>query len=293
MALRFHDGFVRALGHRIYYLSIGNPSKGTVLCLHGGPGLDHWPGLNMADLAPFGYRVVWYDQLGCGKSEKPRSYRNYTIERSADEVEAVRRSLRLGRVHLWGYSYGGCLALQTVLNHPEEFLSLVVSSAYASAAEYIAELGRLVSELPADKRVIIEECESKGKFDDPKYKEVDAEFTRMHNSDLRVTPYNFAVSTNNMKIAKTMIGEEPKASTVTGNLASWNVKLKLKQIHIPTLVTVGARDFVTPTCARTIHRGIRDSRLVIFRKSGHDAIFKERDLYIEIIKGFLDSVSHS
>ena len=57
-ALRFRDGFVRALGYRIYYKSIGEPSKGTVLCLHGGPGVDHWTEINMADLAPLGYRVV-------------------------------------------------------------------------------------------------------------------------------------------------------------------------------------------------------------------------------------------
>lgn len=245
-----------------------------------------------ADLAPLGYRVVWYDQLGCGKSEKPRSYRNYTIERSADEVEAVRRSLRLGRVHLWGYSYGGCLALQTIISHPGGFLSLVVSSGYASTEEWVAELRRLISGLPAERRMAIEECEPKGKFDDPRYKRAVAEFMQRHFSDLRVTPYDLAITTSNIKIMKAMMGE-PEAFAVTGNLASWDVKRKLKQIRVPTLVTVGARDLVTPACARTIHHGIgdiRDSRLVIFRKSGHDALYKERDLYIQTVRDFLDGV---
>jgi proline iminopeptidase len=290
MVLGFHDGFVKVFGYRIYYVSIGRPSKGTILCLHGGPGSDHWTDINMADLAPLGYRVVWYDQLGCGKSEKPRSYRNYTIEKSADEVEGVRRSLRLGWVHLWGHSYGGCLALQTVISHPGKFLGLIVSSGYASTAEWVAELRRLISELPAEKRMAIEECEPKGNFDDPRYKEAVAEFMHRHFSDLRVTPYNFALTTSNIKIMKAMMGE-PEAFTVTGNLAAWNVKQKLKQICVPTLVTVGARDLVTPACAKTIHSGIRGARLVIFKKSGHDALSKERDLYIETVRGFLDSVS--
>ena len=90
MSLEFRDGFVRVLGSRIYFKSIGRSSKGTVLCLHGGPGGNHWSIIDMADLAPLGYRIVWYDQLGCNRSEKPRSYRNYTIEQSADEAEAVR-----------------------------------------------------------------------------------------------------------------------------------------------------------------------------------------------------------
>lgn len=291
MALGFLDGFVRVLGYRIYYKSIGSPSKGTILCLHGRPGVDHWTEINMADLAPSGHRVVWYDQLGCGKSEKPRSYRNYTIERAADEAEAVRRRLRLGRVHLWGHSYGGSLALQTILSHPRGFLSLIVWSGYASTTEWVAELRRLVSRLPTKTRMTIEATEAKGKFDDPRYKKAMAEFTRKHFSDLRVTPYNMTIATINTKIMRAMVGD-PEALPVTGNLASWNVRPKLKQIRVPTLVTVGVRDLVTPACARTIHRGIRGSRLVIFRRSGHDALSKERDLYIETVRNFLDKVSH-
>jgi proline iminopeptidase len=137
----------------------------------------------------------------------------------------------------------------------------------------------------------IEAGEAKGRLDDPKYKKAMAEFMRRHFSDLRVTPYNMTIGTANTKIMRTMTGE-PDAITVTGNLASWNVKRKLKQIRVPTLVTVGARDLVTPACARTIHQGIRGSRLVIFRKSAHDALFKERDLYMQTVRNFLDNVSH-
>jgi len=292
MALRFRDGFVRILDYRIYYKTIGRPSKGTVLCLHGGPGVDHWTDINMADLAPLGYRVVWYDQLGCGRSEKPTSYRNYTIERSGDEAEAVRQHLHLGRVHMWGHSYGGCLALQTILNHPTGFRSLIVSSGFANTAEWLAELRRLISRLPAKMRMAIEAGEAKGKYDDPRYKKAMAEFMRRHFSDRRVRSWNAAMATVNTKIARTMMGD-PEAFPVTGNLASWNVTPKLKQIRVPTLVTVGTRDLATPACARTIHRGIRGSKLVIFRKSGHDALSKERDLYIDTVSGFLDNVLHS
>jgi len=289
MALEFRDGFVRVLGYRVYYKSIGRPAKGTVLCLHGGPGGSHWSMIDMADLASLGYRVVWYDQLGGGKSEKPRSYRNYTIERSADEAEEVRQRLRLGRVHLWGYSYGGSLALQTILSHPRGFLSLVVSSGFASTAQWVAELRRLISRLPTNMRMAIEAGEAKRKYDDPRYKEAMTEFMRRHFSDLRVTPYEMTIGTLNTNIHWTMMGD-PEAFTATGNIASWNVTPKLNQIRVPTLVTVGALDLATPACARTIHRGITGSSLVIFRKSGHDALYKERDLYMETVRKFLDNV---
>jgi proline iminopeptidase len=139
----------------------------------------------------------------------------------------------------------------------------------------------------------IEASEAKGRFDDPRYKKAVAEFMRRHFSDLRVPPYNMAIATVNTKIMRAMVGEsEAITAPMTGSLASWNVKRKLKQIRVPTLVTGGARDLVTLACARTIHRGIRGSRLVIFRKSGHDALSKERDLYIETVRNFLDNVSH-
>jgi proline iminopeptidase len=139
-------------------------------------------------------------------------------------------------------------------------------------------------------RRAIEAGEAKGKYDDPRYKKAMAEFMRRHYSDRRVRSYNEAIVTANFRIMRMMMSD-PEAFTVTGNLASWNVVPKLKQIRIPTLVTVGARDLATPACARKIHRGIRGSRLVVFRKSGHDAPYKERDLYMETVRDFLDNVS--
>jgi proline-specific peptidase len=139
-------------------------------------------------------------------------------------------------------------------------------------------------------RKAIEAGEAEGKYDDPRYKKAMAEFLRRHYSDRRVRSYNEALMTANLKIHRAMMGI-PESFTVTGNLASWNVKPKLKQIHVPTLGTVEARDLATPACAKAIHRGINGSRLVIFGKSAHDAPFKERDLYMETVREFLDDVS--
>ena len=293
MALEFTDGFVRVLGHRLYYKSIGEPKKGAVLCLHGGPGGTHWTVINMADIAPFGYKVVWYDQLGCGKSERLASYSGYTIERAADEADEVRRRLGLGRCHLWGYSYGGALALQTIIRHPREFCSLIVSSGYASSEELYDEIMRLVARLPARIRRAITDYEARGKMDDPEYQRAAEWFLRRHFSDLRIPPYGLSITRASMNrdIAVAMNGDsEAITLPATGTLAGWDVRGELRGIHVPALVTVGARDHVTPGCARTIHEGIADSKLVVFRKSGHDAIFKERDLYMKAIIDFLDSV---
>ena len=79
-----------------------------LLCLNGGPDLScDYLRDALSAVAEHGYRVVAYDQLGCGQSGKPRDRRLWTIARYAREVEAVRNALGLGRVHLLGHSWGG------------------------------------------------------------------------------------------------------------------------------------------------------------------------------------------
>ena len=128
------EGHAKVLGFKLYYRSFGRPDKGTVLGLHGGPGGTHNYLLPLTDLVQFGYRIVLYDQIGCGKSERPKSAKHYTQSRAVDEVEGVRRALRLGRIHLFGSSYGGVLALDVALKYQKSLRSLMISSGFASDA---------------------------------------------------------------------------------------------------------------------------------------------------------------
>src|SRR5580658_615398 len=87
------EGEVGVLGFKLHYKTFGQSRKGTILCLHGGPGLTHEYMLPLADLAKYGYKVVFYDQLGCGKSETTKDVGLFTVERAVEEVEEVRKEL--------------------------------------------------------------------------------------------------------------------------------------------------------------------------------------------------------
>src|SRR5437899_10303628 len=90
------EGYIKILGFKLFYRTYGTPTKGTVLCLHGGPGLTHDYLLSPEDLAQFGHRVEFIDQLGCGKSERLQRTELDTIAPAVEEDAAVRTARHAG-----------------------------------------------------------------------------------------------------------------------------------------------------------------------------------------------------
>jgi proline-specific peptidase len=286
------SGFVRVHRRRLFYRRVGAPVRGTVLVLHGGPGLTHEYLTPLADLARAGYEVVFYDQLGCGRSERPTSYRDYTIRANADDVDEIRRRLNLGRVHLFGHSYGGALALETALRHPRGWTSLVVSSGFASMRTLWKGYRLRVSQLsPPSRRAWLrqdrtgaESAASGRAFE---------EFRRRFPEHMENTPYELTLSFShlNRRILRAVGFEVLRLyddGYRHGTIAGWDVTAELPRLRIPTLIAVGEFDHVTPACAREIHRSVPHSRLVIARGEGHMPFFEARDKYISLLRSFFD-----
>jgi proline iminopeptidase len=281
MSAKPSDGFVEVLGFNLHYRSFGRPEKGTVLCLHGGPGgaCDYL--VPLADLVQFGYRVVMYDQLGCGQSERPRSANHYTIHRAVDEVEAVRRGLRLGRVHLFGNSWGGALVLGTALNYKKNLRSLIVSNGFASTALIESEWN---PHTPKELRKTLEYYAAKGDFKNPKRLAAWNELMRTQCCRLRVWPYEWLNSLEYFSESKHIYELYDKS------LRGWDVTDRLPEIKQPCLVITGEYDYVAPRCSEAIHRGVRGSKLVEFKECSHLPMWEDRVGFIEVVRDFLDNV---
>lgn len=276
------QGRVKVMGFMLFYRSFGRPEKGTVLALGGGPFGTHDMILPMADLAQFGYRVVMYDYLGCGKSDRPKHAKCYTQSRAVDEVEGVRRALKLGRVDLCGTSYGGGLALDVALRYPKSLRSLVISSAFPSKSLGDSEWDRVFSHLPRGIRDTIAMYEKMGEAKNPKYLAALDVWNRRHICRLRVLPYDAWYSFAHWS--------EP-CDGLPSRLEGWDITDRLPEIKHPCLITVGEYDVRTPKCAQVIHRGVRGSKLVIFKKCSHTVLWEDRVRYIEVVRDFLDHVS--
>jgi len=284
-------GFVRVQGYRIYYETYGLPEKGTLLTVHGGPGLSSLHLRSLADLAKFGYRVVLYDQCGGGRSDRPGDYSQLTFRYIVREVENVRRALHLGRVHLLGYSNGGAVVAEAALQYPRSWKSLVLSSPSIGIPESRATFSKMVSRLPRKAREFW--TRKNPKIDDlknPKWRERYEVFERMRMCRLRVKPYELVACDEglNMKAHAAIMSS---LRDYDGPSKRYDVTPRLGALHLPCLITVGRHDMFTPAYARALSHRIPRSKVVIFERSAHEANWEERGRYVKILHQFLDGIS--
>jgi proline-specific peptidase len=284
------EGTVPFQGYRTWYQVVGElpvaDKKLPLLVLHGGPGAPHDYLEDLARLADDGRTVVFYDQIGCGKSDHPDDPSLWVMDTFVEEITAVRDALGLDRVHLLGHSWGGWLALEYVLGRPSGLASLVLASTCASLPAFAAETRRLKESLPADVQEVIDRHESSGTTDDPAYEEATMAYFTQWLCRLDPWPEHVlrAFGNLNEEVYGTMQGPE---WNVTGNLKDWDVTARLGELDLPVLVTSGRYDEVTPALVEPLVEGIRGAESVVFEESAHMATAEEPDRYRELLESFL------
>ena len=176
--------------------------------------------------------MVFYDQLGCGKSGHPDDPALWVMETFVDEVATIRAVLGLDRVHLLGYSWGGWLALEYTLRKPAGLASLVLASTCASIPAFAVETRRLKESLPRETQEVIDRHEAEGTTDDPDY--LVAALAYYRQWVCRLDPYPEHVLRSFLSISADVyeIMQGPEWH-VTGNLKDWDVTARLGEIGCP------------------------------------------------------------
>ncbi len=122
----YHTGFLRVSEeHSIYYEESGNPKGKPVVFLHGGPGGGTSP-KQRRFFDPSRYRIVLFDQRGCGKSRPHASLNDNTTWHLVSDIERLREELKVARWMVFGGSWGSTLALAYAEKHPERVTELVL-----------------------------------------------------------------------------------------------------------------------------------------------------------------------
>jgi len=281
------EGYVDYRGYRTWYRIVGDlgSPEAPLLALHGGPGSTHHyfgPLEKLADERP----VVVYDQLGCGSSDRPHDV-EWSVGVFRDEVDAVRSDLGLERIHLLGTSWGGMLALEHVLSGAEGIVSLILSSTLASIQQWAAEQLALKNALPPDVVEVLDRHEREGTYDDPEYEQAMEAYTDRHfYRGRRPRPeLELMDAQRGRNVYRAMQG--PNEWTPTGALRGWDVRDRLGEIDVPTLVIRGRHDMCTDPIAATLTEGISESREVVLEESSHTPLLEETDRYLASIGAFM------
>jgi len=283
------NAMIAVPGGRVWFDVLGEKAGTQLLCLHGGPGFPHDYLKPLSQLSD-DRQVIFYDQLGCGRSERPTDPSLWTLHRALEELGAVRRALELDTFHLFGSSWGGLLAIEYALLRPPGLASLVLSSPLVSVPHWTRDAAVLKASLPDDVRKVIDAHEESGHVDCPEYAAAVLVFMKKHVCRLEPWPEELedAYAGVGIEPYRTMWG--PSEFTQTGNLSSCDPSQRLGEIEVPVLWSCGRYDEAVPASTEHFASLTPLSEFVVFENSSHMAHLEERELYLQTIGSFLERV---
>lgn len=278
-------------GHEVVTYSWGEGEE-VVFLLSGGPGLPCRylvePHLRLVDA---GYRVVSYDQLGTGASERPKDDSLWHIERFAREVETVREALGLGAFHLIGHSWGGWLGIEYAVTFPQGLKSFVIADSAGDIPHLVSELERLRSALGPETVRMMQRREAEGSIDHPEYQAAETLLNYRHVCRLEQWPEPLTASIEDWNRDPYETVQGPNEFLYTGNLKDWNRLEEMASIEQPCLVVVGAYDELTPACALRMHKALPNAGMAVFAQSSHTPFYEEPEAYFARVEAFLEQCS--
>lgn len=281
---------------KVWTKRFGNNPDIKILLLHGGPGMTHE---YFEAVETFfqreAYEFYLYDQLGSYYSDQPTDTSLWNIERFVDEVDQVRKAIGGDRSNFYiiGNSWGGILGMEYALKHQDQMKGLVVANMMANIEEYNAYAEKLSSELPADILKEIKAFEEKGDFKDPRYMELLLEhYYPKHVCRLDEWPNAVLRSFDhgNDQIYNLMQGPSEMGIIGDAVLANWDIKPRLKNISVPTLMVGAKYDTMDPKAMEEQSKMVQNGRYLYCPNGSHLAMWDDQEVFMNGVISFINDV---
>lgn len=284
---------------KVWTKRIGNNPKIKILILHGGPGASH-EYLECVDsfFPREGFEYYHYDQLGSFLSDKPKEPQLWNVERFVEEVEQVRKALKLdsSNFFLYGQSWGGILAMEYALKYQSNLKGLIISNMMMNAPAY----GKYAEEVLGPQMnpgvlAEIRDLEAKGEFSNPRYMELLLpNYYTQHLLRIPLDQWPDPVSRGfdhiNQDVYVPMQG--PSEFGIRGILEKWDRTVDLPKIKVPTLF-IGARyDTMDPKHMEWVSAQVQNGSYLYCPKGSHLAMYDDQETYFAGLIKFIQEVAN-
>ncbi len=254
-------------GKRILGVRLGKMRDAMVM-IHGGPGYPHNYLENLSALSDV-MPVLFYDQLGCGRSEKSDDISLWKIGRFVEELEAIRKFYGLEKLILHGHSWGTIVALEYTLKYPDFVKAVIFESPCLSIPLWKKDSLQLITRLDGVTQKVIEDVKKTYRFNSPEFiAAVDLYYQNfVHHERPKPEVLLYCDAHAGAQVYTTMWG--PCEFIVSGSLSDYNRMDSLVDINVPVLFTAGEYDEVLPETLATYVNHCPGSTSRIFKGARH------------------------
>jgi len=283
------EGYIDVGGGKVWYRIVGEGDKTPLLLLHGGPGA---PSYYLSPFEVLGKErpVIFFDQLGCGRSDANSDTTLMTIANFVEQVEQLRTTLGLKEFYMYGQSWGTLLELEYYLAHPKGVKALILSSPLISVPLWLSDADTLIMSLPDSVQQIITRNVQNGTFDSPEYQQ--AVNVYYQNFVARKLPWSAEIDSTfaqmNVDIYEFMWG--PSEFTTTGTLKDVDLTNRLGEIKVPVLFIAGEYDEARPSTVQYYQSLVPGAKFVMMKNSAHLTMQDNPQQDINTISDFLNGL---
>ncbi len=280
---------------KVWTKRFGNNPKIKILLLHGGPAMTHEYMECFESFFPKeGFEFYEYDQLGSYYSDQPTDSSLWTTARFVEEVEQVRKAIGADKsnFYLLGNSWGGILAMEYALKYQDNMKGLLVANMMASCPEY----GRYAEEVLSkqmDTAVVreVKAMEAKGDYANPRYMELlIPNFYKQHLCRLEEWPDGFNRSMKHANGTIYTMMQGPSEFGISGRLANWDVKARLKELHVPTLMVGAKFDTMDPKAMEEQSKLVQHGRYLYCPNGSHLSMWDDQEVFMNGVIRFIKDV---
>ena len=263
-----------------------------IVAVHGGPDFDHCYFLPELDRLADSFRLVYYDQRGRGRSAAGVRPEDVTLRSDVEDLDRLRRRLGLESIAVLGHSWGGVVAMEYAIRHPDRVTRLILlDTAPASAGDW-----RRLRESFAERRPAEDQAEMAAIAATDAYQrgdlEAEAAYYRIHFRmtlrrpdllDALVARLRANFTEEGVLLARAI---EDRLYEETSGSPEWDLFPALRALAVPTLVLHGEHDFVPVELAARIAEAVPGARLSVLPGCGHFTYLEAPEAVFEEISRF-------